>query len=133
MIKALKDFFAKTFQFRGRATRKDYWIPTVSMFLLTVLIRLLKMPRRWEDIMGIISILPSLSLTSRRYQDAGVSGWFQLPQLLSFLLLPLIFMDFMKKWMKAVIITIVALFNMAGFILTVLPGDQGHNDGGEVC
>lgn len=125
----MSDFFTKTFQFRGRATRKDYWVPTIVLVLLAILIRVLRLTRSWEDALGVISILPSLSLTSRRYQDAGVSGWFQVPQLLSFLLLPLVFMRFVKKWMKAVIITIVALLNTAGFILTLLPGDEANKYG----
>ncbi|WP_462421487.1 DUF805 domain-containing protein [Salinicoccus sp. Marseille-QA3877] len=124
MIQALNDFFMKTFHFRGRATRKDYWLPTFALVVASVLIRSLKLPRRLEDVIGIVSVLPSISLTSRRYQDAGVSGWFQLPQLLSFLLLPLVFMNFVAKWMKAVIITIIALFNTVGFILTLLPSDR---------
>ncbi|MCD2137399.1 DUF805 domain-containing protein [Salinicoccus halitifaciens] len=124
MIQSLNDFFRKTFQFRGRATRKDYWLPTFALVVASVLIRSLNLPRRLEDVIGVLSILPSISLTSRRYQDAGVSGWFQLPQLLSFLLLPLVFMNFVAKWMKAVIITVIALFNTVGFILTLLPSDK---------
>ncbi|SOC41153.1 DUF805 domain-containing protein [Salinicoccus kekensis] len=124
MIQSLNDFFRKTFQFRGRATRKDYWLPTFALVVASVLIRSLNLPRRLEDVIGVISVLPSISLTSRRYQDAGVSGWFQLPQLLSFLLLPLVFMNFVAKWMKAVIITVIALFNTVGIILTLLPSDR---------
>jgi len=124
MIQSVCDFFSKTFQFRGRATRRDYWMPTFVLVMASVLIRTLKLPRRLEDVIGIVSVLPSISLTSRRYQDAGVSGWFQLPQLLSFLLLPLVFMNFVAKWIKAVIITIIALFNTVGFILTLLPSDK---------
>lgn len=125
----LKDYFMKTFQFRGRTSRKDYWVSNIVLGLFSILLAFFRTPAKVQNVSGAIISIPMISLTSRRYQDAGVSGWFQLPQTLSFILLPVAFMSFAKRRMKAGIITVVLLFNVIGFILTLLPSDGDNKYG----
>ncbi|KKK32903.1 hypothetical protein WN59_12695 [Salinicoccus sediminis] len=129
MFKDLKDYFAKAFQFRGRATRKEYWVPNIVLGLSGIGLAAVRAPQQMQNVLGALISIPMISLTSRRYQDAGVSGWFQLPQLMSFLLMPLVFMSFIKRGAKAAVITVIALFNITGFILTLLPSDGNNRFG----
>ena len=126
------DFFKKTFQYSGRATRKEFWIPNIILMLIGMLLSFFnryRVIRVLEDTVAAASILPSISLTSRRYQDAGISGWFQLPQYLSILLLPIIFMRAAKRWLKTAVITIIAAFNLIGFVFTLLPSERDNKYG----
>ena len=129
MFKDLKDYFAKAFQFRGRATRKEYWVPNIVLGLSGIGLAAVRAPQQMQNVLGALISIPMISLTSRRYQDAGVSGWFQLPQLMSFLLMPLIFMSFIKRGAKAAAITVIALSNITGFILTLLPSGGNNRFG----
>lgn len=129
MRQAMMDYFTKSFDFKGRATRKDFWIPNILYGVLGIGLSNLKAPDRIQNALTVIFTVPALSLTSRRYQDAGISGWLQLPQLLSILLLPLVFMSFVKRWMKAAAITVIVLSSIAGFILTLLPSDGDNKYG----
>lgn len=129
MYQSLVDFFKKTFKFSGRATRKEYWVPNISFAMLGIVLSSLKAPDKAQNALTGIFALPTFALTSRRYQDAGVSGWFQVPQMLSFILLPVVFMSFVKRGVKAAAITVVLLFNIVGFILTLLPSDEDNEYG----
>ncbi|WP_342387629.1 DUF805 domain-containing protein [Salinicoccus bachuensis] len=123
-------FFKKAFQFRGRATRKEYWIPSIILAAIGALVGAKdKGENPLEGVFTAIVMIPSLSVTARRYQDAGITGWYQLPQLLSFLLLPIVFMKFAKKWMKITAITIIAAVNIIGLVFSLLPSDEGNRYG----
>lgn len=132
MCQSMVDFFKKTFQYRGRASRKDFWVPNIILLAAGLLLNSGKTPKVVESTAAAVSVLPTISLTSRRYQDVGISGWFQLPQYLSILLMPIVFMKFVKRWVKAAVITIIAAFNIIGFIFTLLPSD-GDNKFGKKC
>ena len=74
--------------FSGRACRSEFWYFTLSVSLISFLLALV------ESFIGIFSeefgygpfsalfqiivIIPSISITSRRLQDRGISGWWQL-------------------------------------------------------
>ena len=74
--------------FSGRACRSEFWYFCLSVFLIALLLTLV------EVVLGIfnqetgygplsllfqiIIIIPSISVTSRRLQDRGISGWWQL-------------------------------------------------------
>ncbi|WP_411842563.1 DUF805 domain-containing protein [Salinicoccus sp. HZC-1] len=129
MKQSLKDFFKKTFKFSGRATRKEYWVPNILFAVLGIVLSSFRAPDKVQNALVGIFAVPTIALTSRRYQDAGVSGWFQAPQMLSFILLPVVFMSFAKRGMKAAAITVVLLLNIVGFILTLLPSDGNNKYG----
>ena len=79
--------------FSGRACRSEFWFFCLAAFLVQVIISIIEiatgMVDRLESTemyeMGILSIIftllilvPSISVTSRRLQDRGLSGWWQL-------------------------------------------------------
>ncbi len=77
--------------FSGRACRIEYWYFSLAAGLVQLIISIIEtatgMVVESTD-MGILSIIftllilvPSISVTSRRLQDRGLSGWWQLTYL----------------------------------------------------
>ena len=75
--------------FSGRACRSEFWYFVLATFLVSIIISIIEIATGIVDIesaeMGILSIIftlllvvPSLSVTARRLQDRGWSGWWQL-------------------------------------------------------
>ena len=75
--------------FSGRACRSEFWYFCLAALLLSLIISIIEIATGMVDIesgqMGILSIIftlllivPSLSVTARRLQDRGLSGWWQL-------------------------------------------------------
>ena len=91
MKKSFISFFSNWNNFSGRACRSEYWYFLLSVILVAFILTI------FEVLLGIYSteigygplslifqiivIIPSISLTSRRLQDRGISGWWQLLQL----------------------------------------------------
>lgn len=75
--------------FSGRACRSEFWYFILATFLVSIIISIIEIATGMVDIesseMGILSwiftlllFVPSLSVTARRLQDRGWSGWWQL-------------------------------------------------------
>ena len=75
--------------FSGRACRSEFWYFGLAVFLVSLIISIIEIATGMVDVesieMGILSIIfnlfifvPSLSVTARRLQDRGWSGWWQL-------------------------------------------------------
>ena len=75
--------------FSGRACRSEFWYFVLATFLVSMAISIIEIATGMVDIesaeMGILSLIftlllfvPSLSVTARRLQDRGWSGWWQL-------------------------------------------------------
>ena len=75
--------------FSGRACRSEFWYFVLATFLVSIIISIIEIATGMVDIesaeMGILSLIftlllfvPSLSVTARRLQDRGWSGWWQL-------------------------------------------------------
>ena len=75
--------------FSGRACRSEFWYFVLVTFLVSMIISIIEIATGMVDIesaeTGILSIIfalllfvPSLSVTARRLQDRGWSGWWQL-------------------------------------------------------
>tara|TARA_X000000368_G_scaffold390223_1_gene353263 strand:+ start:171 stop:542 length:372 start_codon:yes stop_codon:yes gene_type:complete len=75
--------------FSGRACRSEFWYFVLAAFLVSMAISIIEIATGMVDIesaeMGILSLIftlllfvPSLSVTARRLQDRGWSGWWQL-------------------------------------------------------
>ena len=75
--------------FSGRACRSEFWYFVLVTFLVSMIIQIIEIATGMVDIesaeMGILSIIftlfifvPSISVTARRLQDRGWSGWWQL-------------------------------------------------------
>ena len=74
--------------FSGRACRSEFWYFVLATTLVSIIISIIEIATGMVDIqtaeMGILSIIltlllvvPSLSVTARRLQDRGWSGWLQ--------------------------------------------------------
>ena len=79
--------------FHGRACRSEYWYFVLASLLLYILVFLLEIATGIVEIKsdetGILTIIfqlvlaiPTISVTSRRIQDRGHSGWWQLSYLI---------------------------------------------------
>ena len=74
--------------FNGRACRSEYWYFSLAAVLVQLIISIIETATGMvveSTEMGILSIIftllilvPSISVTSRRLQDRGLSGWWQL-------------------------------------------------------
>jgi len=75
--------------FSGRACRSEFWYFILATFLVSIIISIIEIATGMVDIesseMSILSwiftlllFVPSLSVTARRLQDRGWSGWWQL-------------------------------------------------------
>ena len=74
--------------FSGRACRSEYWYFSLAAVLVQLIISIIETATGMvveSTEMGILSIIftllilvPSISVTSRRLQDRGLSGWWQL-------------------------------------------------------
>ena len=75
--------------FSGRACRSEFWYFCLAAVLVQVIIGIIEIATGMVDGafsgLGILSIIftllilvPSISVTSRRLQDRGSSGWWQL-------------------------------------------------------
>ena len=101
--------------FHGRACRSEYWYFGLSVFLIAFLLGFVEaLAGVFNEEIGygpfsllfqIIIIIPSISVTSRRLQDRGISGWWQLSYL-----------------------TIIGIFVI--FILVMLPAKEDENKWG---
>ena len=88
----IKESFISVFtnwsNFSGRACRSEYWYFYLSVGLISLFLSLIEMAAGifseefgygpFSAIFQIIVIIPSISVTSRRLQDRGISGWWQL-------------------------------------------------------
>jgi len=115
----IKESFISVFtnwrNFHGRACRSEYWYFALSVFLITFVLAIV------EEFLGIfneeigygpltglfqiITFIPSIAVVSRRLQDRGISGWWQLSY-----------------------ITIVGIFVI--LILNILPAKEDENKWG---
>ena len=88
----IKESFISVFtnwsNFSGRACRSEYWYFYLSVILIVFLLGLVeRLIGIYNEETGygplsalfqIITIIPSISVISRRLQDRGISGWWQL-------------------------------------------------------
>ena len=90
MLKIYTQAFMKAFDFTGRATRKEFWVFTITAYILVILLGIFTaMCTSIENIsetavffvntlsilLSIILIFPSIALAVRRLHDVGLSGF----------------------------------------------------------
>tara|TARA_Y100001958_G_C20927448_1_gene339187 strand:+ start:141 stop:590 length:450 start_codon:yes stop_codon:yes gene_type:complete len=79
MVMAIKLFFVNYFNFSGRASRAEFWWVYLALTLIGIV-----------PLVGIfiqlVTFIGLISLTSRRLQDVGFSGWYQLALYLTLML-----------------------------------------------
>ena len=89
MKEAVISVFTNWNNFSGRARRSEFWYFGLAVFLVSLIISIIEIATGMVDIesggTGILNIIvtllifvPSISVTARRLQDRGWSGWWQL-------------------------------------------------------
>ena len=95
MTKAAKLFFANYFDFSGRASRGEFWWAYLAFFIVSIILAIvdaviggiifgftesefLLNNGFFSNIFSLVTFIGWISLTSRRLQDNGHSGWWQL-------------------------------------------------------
>ena len=98
MTKAAKLFFANYFDFSGRASRGEFWWAYLAFFIVSIILAIvdaviggiifgftesefLLNNGFFSNIFSLVTFIGWISLTSRRLQDNGHSGWWQLAYL----------------------------------------------------
>ncbi len=114
MMKAAKLFFVNYFDFSGRASRGEFWWAYLAFFIVSTILfvvdgvivgmifgftdnELLSINENeflsnngfFSNIFSLVTFIGWISLTSRRLQDNGHSGWWQLAY---FSIIPTIFL-----------------------------------------
>jgi uncharacterized membrane protein YhaH (DUF805 family) len=91
-IDSIKSFYFKTFDFRTRSSRSEFWYAFLAIFLFSLVI--LFIPLSYSNFINflasainILILLPQISLTARRLHDVGISSWWLLCFPLAFLLM----------------------------------------------
>jgi len=107
MLDFFKKYWKNAFDFKGKATRKEYWMTVLSVFVFSFLIGIvvgIVFPFSYEinyvtaevttsgnpiglAIVGLwqlANIIPGLSICIRRLHDIGKSGWYYLMILIPF-------------------------------------------------
>ena len=61
--------------FKGRATRSEYWFFLLSMYLFMILVGLITPDTGLSAIVYVVYMVPLLAAAVRRMHDTGHSGW----------------------------------------------------------
>ena len=81
---AVKLYFTRGFDFRGRSRRSEYWWATLFVALVNRILQAVEIPVLLY-LWAIVVLIFSTALVIRRLHDVGKSGWWYL-----FVLLPVI-------------------------------------------
>ena len=96
MIQSIAMTFSKFFEFKGRATRKEYWTFYVFFFVVIFTLQVfegflsgigLGDFNGLANIVSLISFIPNISCAVRRIRDTGKNVWFALFPIVNFILL----------------------------------------------
>ncbi|MDE5977821.1 MAG: DUF805 domain-containing protein [Turicibacter sp.] len=121
-------FFKNYFNFKGRSTRKDYWLVQACHFFIYFILIIGLFQTGIHPLFTLLLvvytlfiIIPQMSLTIRRFRDAGLSGkWFILLLAMTMIItfLPESFeLPKFLKWLDAGL-------NFIQFYILVLPSKQ---------
>ncbi|TDM12280.1 DUF805 domain-containing protein [Macrococcus lamae] len=87
-LEAYKRFWTQAFVLDERARRKEFWVPFIIHFVLTILLFIVimlitdnsdKWLTRVQIMTDIVLAIPFFSVTFRRLQDLNLTGWLALP------------------------------------------------------
>ena len=95
MFKAVRLFFVNYFDFSGRASRGEFWWAYLAFFIVSIILAIvdaviggvvygftesefLLNNGIFTNILSLVTLIGWISLTSRRLQDNGHTGWWQL-------------------------------------------------------
>ena len=76
MIDAVKLFFTRYIDFKGRSRRSEYWWFCLFNMIVGFVLGLILTDFSW--IWSLVTLVPGLAICVRRLHDVGKSGWFYL-------------------------------------------------------
>jgi uncharacterized membrane protein YhaH (DUF805 family) len=134
----IRCFSKKYFQFKGRASRKEYLsfliFNSLLLFLMGVLINISSSNIFIITLAGVyklISIFPSISVTVRRVHDLNLSAWWCTILIVLFsMLIPFIKISTNIIALCALIILGISIFILSLFVI-FKKGTDGVNDYGQ--
>jgi uncharacterized membrane protein YhaH (DUF805 family) len=108
--------------FEGRATRKAFWIFTLGMIVISILLDLVS-PDYFllGDLFALAVLLPSLAIGARRLHDTGMSGWWQL------LSVPSSLSVWWTEFFNQYVSLIAWLLLLVNFVMFLRKGTRGPN------
>lgn len=74
--------------FSGTATRSEYWVFVLMFVVLMVVVSVIEVflgISFVSIVLYVIFLMPTLALTTRRLHDSGLSGWWQLLNIVPFI------------------------------------------------
>lgn len=89
--RSISTCFSKYFNFKGRASRAEYWWFYLFCFLVYLVALLLDSSEFFAMLVSLLLFFPSITVGARRLHDTGRSGWWQLLSLTVIGLIPLMF------------------------------------------
>ncbi|TDM12289.1 DUF805 domain-containing protein [Macrococcus lamae] len=153
---AYLNFWRKAFVMKGRARRKEYWIPVLVHILLSFVLNIImglvdsnmgNNPQQlgsatqiMQGITGLILLIPNFTVGARRLQDININGWVNLvPVGVSLVCLAAILFSVVKSAMDPGAIITTSLIALAVLlvmaivfkVLYLLDGTRGTNKYGE--
>lgn len=81
---ALKSFFSRYTDFKGRSSRSEYWWPQLAFFLVGIVIGVLTavvgetVGNILLGIFYLVILIPGIAISIRRLHDLDKSGWWLL-------------------------------------------------------
>ena len=96
MFQSIAMTFSKYFDFKGRATRREFWTFYIFLLLLLTTLQLsegilsgigLGAFNGLANIVSLITFIPNISCAVRRIRDTGKNVWFALFPIVNFILL----------------------------------------------
>lgn len=145
---ALKLYFQKAFVFKGRARRKEYWVPLLFLLCLTIVIGLatgiIALMMNYSEnqtnefinvaalVLFIVFFIPTLSLLFRRLQDLNINGMYALiPATVNVFTILFSYVTYSGGVVISLLLSIIGFFvNVACLVLIILRGTRGDNNYG---
>ena len=91
-LDAMKLYFQRFADFKGRSRRSEYWWATLGVMLISTALSM-AIPEL-SIVWSLVSLVPSLALVIRRLHDIGKSGWSYL-----FILIPFVGYIILLVWL----------------------------------
>lgn len=95
MIEAFKEYFTRYVDFKGRTSRKTFWLTVLCLFLISIIFGIIggvlafalhidskTISNSISLVWGLITFIPSLAMDIRRLHDINKSGWLVLISLI---------------------------------------------------
>lgn len=83
---AIKSYFKRFLDFKGRSTRSEFWWPIITIYIITFVtvlsVSAISSPEPWSNLIlllwVVINILPAVAISVRRLHDMNATGWWYL-------------------------------------------------------